>query len=181
MVIPIRIRSNIRAVLATAGIAIALAGTTYLAAVPARFVDNLDGTISDNSTGLMWEKKTSCLSPSENDPHCVNNVYDWAKSANDPDGALFTDFLTKINRADGGKKYSDWRIPNIDELKTIVDCEKTNCLDPTFGETQASRYWSSSRYAEFPDQAWTVNFFNGAVNFRNNKNVLYARAVRGPF
>ena len=144
-----------------------------------RFVDNSDGTISDNGTGLMWEKKAACKAPSEADPHCVENTYEWTKSGKDPNGPLFTDFLAKMNRAGSGTKYNDWRIPTLDELKTILDCTKPNCLDPAFGETQASRYWSSTPYAEFPDQSWTVNFFNGAVNFRKNENALYARAVRG--
>jgi hypothetical protein len=144
-----------------------------------RFVDNLDGTISDKSTGLMWEKKTPCQDANEKDPHCVNNSYEWSQSGNSPDGSLFKDFLAKLNQADGGKNYKDWRIPSIDELKTILGCPQENCIDPIFGPTQASRYWSSTPYADFPDQAWTVNFFNGAVNFRINKNGLYARAVRG--
>ena len=167
---------------AGAGLAVALASMALSqgssSSVP-RVVDNLDGTISDKGSGLMWEKKTQCPDASETDAHCVNNTYEWTKSGNAPDGPLFTEFLAKINRGDSGKNYRDWRIPTIDELKTIVDCTKTNCLDPVFGEGQASRYWSSTPYADFPDQAWTVNFFNGAVNFRINKNALYARAVRG--
>ena len=37
-------------------------GTNWVCAdlQPPRFVDNGDGTITDNRTGLMWEKKTSC-------------------------------------------------------------------------------------------------------------------------
>src|SRR5262245_45363451 len=132
-----------------------------------RFVDNLDGTLSDKTTGLMWEKKTSCDGPSTSDSHCVSTEYEWTKSGNDPDGSLFTDFLANINRKDGRNKYHDWRIPTIDELKGIASCANPNCLDPVFGPTQASRYWSSTPYADAPGQAWTLNFFNGAVNFRN--------------
>ena len=34
-------------------------------------------------------------------------------------------------------------------------------------------------YAEVAGQAWTLNLFNGAVNFRNSNNSFYARTVRG--
>jgi hypothetical protein len=144
-----------------------------------RFVDNLDGTLSDKMTGLMWEKKTLCAGPSPSDSHCVSNEYEWTKSGNDPDGSLFTDFLSNINREDGRNKYHDWRIPTIDELEGIASCANPDCLDPVFGPTQASRYWSSTPYADARGQAWTLNFFNGAVNFRNTSNSFYARAVRG--
>src|SRR5262249_53223997 len=41
-----------------------------------RFVDNADGTITDNATGLMWEKKTE-LDGGYNyaNPHDADNVY----------------------------------------------------------------------------------------------------------
>jgi hypothetical protein len=165
--------------MATIVVGIGITGMSGAAQSP-RFVDNMDGTISDEQTGLMWEKKTACQGATANDIHCVNNEYEWTKSGNDPDGSLFTDFLQKLNRGEGQKKYSDWRIPSIDELKTIVDCTKTNCLDPVFGPTQASRYWSSTAYLDSPGFAWTVNFFNAQMNFRNSTNPLFARAVRGP-
>src|SRR5712692_6064603 len=70
-----------------------------------RFVDNSDGTITDNQTGLMWEKKTGtlgnatlCLDPTDcPNPHDVNNAYIWTNifipGDTAPDGSLFTNFL----------------------------------------------------------------------------------------
>src|SRR5262245_36264885 len=102
--------------------AIAAAGQQSRPAQPAaspRFVDNLDGTISDRMSGLVWEKKTQCETENETDPHCVKNVYEWSKSGSAPDGALFTSFLTKANSGNGGT--GQWRIPDMDELKAIAD------------------------------------------------------------
>src|SRR5262249_46206772 len=44
-----------------------------------RFVDNGDGTVTDNQTGLQWDKKvagSACL-------HCVNDVYAWTSGSTD--------------------------------------------------------------------------------------------------
>jgi len=44
-----------------------------------RFVDNGDGTITDNQTGLMWEKKDSDdATPNPANLHDVDNTYPWA-------------------------------------------------------------------------------------------------------
>ena len=169
---------------------------------PARFVDNGDGTISDTQTGLMWEKKSgtvgsfvNCSTPTTcPDPHNVNNVYVWSSTGTIPDGPLFTDFLTNINRADGvssdgqtqdRKNYSDWRIPNYAELQAIIDLTRpgcgsgTPCIDATFGPAAAGFYWSSTTFAGSPFAAFSVGFVNGFVDFGVKNFFFRARAVRG--
>jgi len=157
-----------------------------------RFVNNNDGTITDNQTGLMWEMKTACGFQNLNDVHCVDNLYAWSSSASTkPGGPLFTDFLENLNRADGTsagvspdrKNYSDWRIPNVSELRSIVDCSNPKCLDPIFGPTQASDYWSSTTVNLLFNQseAWAVFFADNVFNiFQDGKTLNhYARGVRG--
>jgi hypothetical protein len=146
-------------------------------------VDNGDGTVTDIQTGLMWAKTTgtvgsvvTCSPPfpaSCADPTGVNNVYEWSSSASSPsntapDGALFTDFLAKMNctvlqsgERCGPGLHRDWRVPTIAELQTIVDCSFTPCIDPIFGPTVAGLYWSSSSAADDPRFAWLVNFDGG--------------------
>jgi hypothetical protein len=65
------------------------------------FTDNGDGTIADAVTGLMWEKKSD-------------------------DGSVVTDFLDVLNDTAGGGAsgfagFTDWRVPNLHELRSLID------------------------------------------------------------
>src|SRR5262249_3602674 len=146
----------------------------------ARFVDNGDGTVTDNQTGLMWEKKTAAQ---------VNDFYIWSSTSNGPDGELFFIFLATMTCAGsrdgtcGLAGHIDWRIPNIAELRSIVDCTKPNCLDPVFGPLpNGSLFWSSSawtdQYNPDPCCAWAIDT-NGNPVIRFRWDPLSARAVRG--
>lgn len=176
---------------------------------PGRFVNHGDGTITDRKTGLMWEMKLesddvegNCADETQANRsiHCVNNRYLWSGTrstteglvlTSKPDGPLFTDFLANLNRADGSsndgqridrKNHSDWRIPNIVELQSILDCNQDNCLDQAFGAT-APRVWSSTTLEGARNFAWWVEFFGNVAPFNvktDSKGVPYgARAVRG--
>src|SRR5215475_7571875 len=59
-----------------------------------RFVDNGDGTVTDQATGLVWEKKDN-LDGNANfaDPHDADNTYTWSSGAHAHDGTVFLDLL----------------------------------------------------------------------------------------
>jgi hypothetical protein len=59
-----------------------------------RYIDDGDGTVTDNQTGLMWEKKTSTCS---GEVTCVNNAYSWSLTGTPADGTLFTTFIAGLN------------------------------------------------------------------------------------
>ena len=174
---------------------------TCKSALP-RFVDYGLGWVMDNQTGLMWEQKLDstdfrCTSADQasRDVHCQQNLYTWSAASPflDPDGTLYTDFLSQLNDLispnDGSTTacyagYCDWRIPTIGELRSILpapfpNCASSPCIDPTFGPTQASGYWSSSSFAADPRFARIVILTNGFVGFNDNNGSSYARAVRG--
>lgn len=166
-------------------------------AVP-RFVDNLDGTVTDRRTCLMWEQKTGdsasgvdCAATTCSDPHDVNNTYPWSASGTLPDGGVFTDFLDRVNGklcsqfepcvSLGG--YSDWRIPTVIEQQTIVlhpfPCPAVPCIDPIFNTSQ-NGYWSSTTESSTGGgAAWGTQFFVSAPFFADKSSKLRVIAVRG--
>jgi len=170
------------------------------AAASPRFVDNMDGTLTDMTTCLMWEMKTGtvgsgvdCSTTTCSDPHVVNNTYVWSASGSAPDGVLFTDFLLRVNgqlcgstTCPGLGGHSDWRVPTLSELQTIVDATQGvcgggsgPCINPAFGPTVANFYWSSATNAGNPTFAWDVNFFIGFSLTDGKAFNFYVRAVRG--
>jgi hypothetical protein len=89
------------------------------------FVDNGDGTVTDNASGLMWTKDDSLSGLT------WEEALAWAEQKN----------------TENYLGYSDWRLPNIKELQSIVDYSGTYpAIDQTyFNITGAEPYfWSSS-------------------------------------
>ncbi len=156
-----------------------------------RFVDNGDGTVTDNETKLMWEQTTGTIGGTNTGKiNDVNNTYTWVTA--------FTSFVATLNGVSDGStitgcfaNYCDWRLPSITELKGIVDYSAGACLagtgaciDPIFGSTQFGSYpgyyWTGTTYNGNSDNAWSVNFGYGYSPYNRNKTsyYIYVRAVR---
>jgi len=59
---------------------------------------------------------------------------------------------------------NDWRVPNINELKTIVlDTQYAPSIDEKFKNTKASYYWSSTQTITGHRAKMGVNFENGTL------------------
>jgi hypothetical protein len=83
---------------------------------------------------------------------------------------------------------SDWRLPNIKELFSIVDTSEYNpAIDETyFPATQSADYWSSTTYLVNTTNAWRVDFNVGTQYSRHKTDEhasqtadKYVRCVRG--
>ena len=143
------------------------------------YVDNGDGTIKDKVTDLTWEKKSD-----DGTIHDKDTTYTWDNA--------FAVHVADLN-AMSFAGHTDWRLPNMKELQSIVDWEMvTPAVDPVFDTdcaasctvlicscTPASGYWSSSTDAGTPTFAWGVDFNAGSVLNPGKSDSLLVRAVRG--
>ena len=108
------------------------------------FVDNGNGTISDNATGLMWSRDDSGLEA--------------------PGGLNWEEALAWVQRLNAAAYlgHSDWRLPDIKELQSILDYDRSPAttgsaaIDPLFNATSIANeggqndfpfYWSSTTHA----------------------------------
>lgn len=112
--------------------------------------------VTDSKTGLVWQ---------DNDD--ANGTQRTWQEAIDYCEALSLD------------TYEDWRLPNINELKSIVDRSKSNlAIADGFTNTSSSNYWSSTSLLGNEDGAWIVYFDDGSVFGLPKDGSFYVRCVR---
>jgi hypothetical protein len=122
------------------------------------FIDNKNGSVSDTTTRLMWQQGSSA------------QTMNWQQSLA---------YCENLDLAG----YTDWRLPNVHELQSIVDYTRYNPSINTdyFPSTTPAFYYTSTTRNDSPDYAWTIMFDYGYVNlyFGSDKLTPYlARCVR---
>lgn len=107
------------------------------------FTDNGNGTVTDSSTGLMWAQNDS------------------------GEGMVWKDALAYAEDSDYAG-YSDWRLPNVKELQSIVDYTRspatTNsaAIDPIFNCTKITDEGGNDNYAFYWSSTTHANYVNGS-------------------
>ena len=106
------------------------------------FSDNGDGTITDSATGLTWSQSDS------------STGMNWEESL----------AWVQTKNAENYLGFSDWRLPNVKELQSIVDYTRSPdtsdsaAIDPAFtctqitnegGEADYPYYWSGTTHATY--------------------------------
>jgi hypothetical protein len=146
-----------------------------------RFTDNENGTITDNLTGLIWLKNANCPIGRRT----------WQ-------GAL--DFVVGINdgtidcgdTSNAGIHQTDWRLPNVRELHSLVNfafvnpamsnaagTAKGSSSDPFSNFQVEDGYWSSTTGAGNSLNARGVGFAFGDVFANVKGGMFFVTAVRG--
>ena len=122
-------------------------------------VDNGDGTVTDTTTGLMWQQAEA-------------DAMTWE--------AALT-YCENLRLAG----YNDWRLPNVNELQSIIDYDAYDpAIDTTyFPGAMPNAYWSSTTYegnADSDNYSWNVSFSSGDLitQTSDKSNSAYVRAVR---
>lgn len=151
--------------------------------------------VRDNTTGLTWEVKTN-----DGGLHHFNHTYSWysddaTSNGGEPgeqDGgtcfvsACDTQAFTAAVNENQLCGYSNWRLPTVIELHSIVDYGQTTTprVDQSFfPNTISDEYWTSQTYASNVNNVWVLNFEQGRwlesghVQKINDRRV---RLVRSP-
>lgn len=141
-----------------------------------RYADNHDGTVTDRTTGLMWQRCPTGYRFS--DAGTPDDPSDDRCSSQSNAGATWQSAL-KASASDLTAGHDDWRLPNVKELASIVEL---GCLSPAietgpFPDTLATAFWSSTP-ARAADAAMSVDFFAGDVAPLGKAKTGLARLVR---
>ena len=118
--------------------------------------DNDKEVVIDNATNLIWQDNSDAKTIKKN----------WKEAIN------YCENLTL-----GG--YSDWYLPNINQLYSIADKTKYKpAIDPTFQNVVPVYYWSSTTYASNSSLACAVNFCCGYDYWSYKSDGYCVRCVR---
>jgi len=124
--------------------------------IPFHFSDNGDGTITDHFTGLTWQKS----------PH--SDTLTWE------DALQYSDSLSVAG-------YSDWRLPNIKELRSISQEQFHHPSVDTglFDIFSGQRFWSCTTLRNQPTKAWYLDSQFGITTYDFKTNRHEVICVRG--
>jgi hypothetical protein len=108
--------------------------------------------VTDSTTGLMWQKEYATGKTWQQAlKYCEDSTY---------------------------AGYSDWRLPNKNELASLLDPGKSSAPYSNFPDMPSNYFWSSSTLVLYTNSAWRVYFDNGHVssNFKTDNDGV--RCVR---
>ncbi|MBI3814500.1 MAG: DUF1566 domain-containing protein [Nitrospinae bacterium] len=142
----------------------------YTITIP-RYIDNGNGTVTDTTTNLMWQKGQS------------STTYDWYRAS----GTYHAGYNSNGVNVCGSLNlagYSNWRLPSIDELKTIITGTTSPTIDTSVFTVDLyyMLFWSSTTATGvgYQDYVWSVDFNGGAgsIFYYNRGSYLSVRCVR---
>lgn len=120
--------------------------------------DASTNTILDTSTFIMWQ----------DDNNVSSNTQNWEQAI------LYCENLTLAG-------YEDWKLPNINELSTILDLTTFNpAIISDFNSylSNSTLYWSSTTYKYDTRNSWIIYFLTGEIITSSKSSNNYVRCMR---
>ena len=117
--------------------------------------DNGDGTVSDDTSGLMWQKVD-------------DDIYqNWEEALTYCENSVLAG-------------YADWRLPDIKEIKSLVDNNEFGpAINTTYFPTVTNAYyWSSSTYPSIVSRAYHISFLGGGIAEYSKTGTMFTKCVR---
>jgi hypothetical protein len=130
-----------------------------------RFTDNLDGTVTDHLTGLIWLKDGNCFGERT-----------WVEALSDCNG-----LATGSCGLSDGSSAGDWRLPNVKEMHSLIDYETDRPTLPAGHPfiNASAIFWSSTNVARYEDRSWIVSLISGSVGYNPKTDLYYVLPVKG--
>ena len=119
--------------------------------------DNTNEIVLDTKTNLMWQDNEAAKT----------NYQTWETAISYCEDLMLA-------------SHSDWRLPNINELETIVDDTRYNPANKKeFMNVNSNYYWSSTTNLNDATFASSIYFYDGFLDSGEDKGVpIYVRCVR---
>lgn len=141
-----------------------------------RFINNNNGTITDNLSGLIWLKDANCTETLGG--VTKKNAKSWL------DARIWTKNLASGSCGlTDGSATGDWRLPDIEELKSLINPLQAKSdawlIGQGFVNVESYWYWSASTDTTNSEYAWRVGTDGGGENTKGKKYDSYAWPVRG--
>lgn len=150
--------------------------------------------VKDDVTGLVWEAKRDGTLRSSLTTY---NNFDDSTAAQKWDASSASHVRpteAEIGSISNSKGYvawvnsqslcgfSDWRLPSVLELQTLVNFDRLRPAINTewFSQTASSFYWASNTVSEQAEKGWYVDFWSGDAKPYARSNKAFVRLVRGP-